>query len=183
MAGWLNSVSDQNNSDSASPHVSVSTWGLGLRRGGFATLTLGPAGWLALLSPGVVIGLLVARLSGGSFALFGIIGGLAIWFAAVSIERLFAGHRPMSFVVDPSLSAEELERVAEAARYAGITFDHHETFNHESAVEEPSPNLAEDERGPDVDNTRPDQAGSMFVTKTKYSARLANIIEIKRHAP
>ena len=130
------------------------------------------------LSPGVVIGLLVARLSGGSFALFGIIGGLAIWFAAVSVERLFAGHRPMSFVVDPSLSAEELERVAEAARYAGITFDHHETFDHESAVEEPSPNL-----GPDVDNTRPDQAGSMFVTKTKYSARLANIIEIKRHAP
>lgn len=110
MAGWLNSVSNQNNSDSASPHVSVSTWGLGLRRGGFATLTLGPAGWLALLSPGVVIGLLVARLSGGSFALFGIIGGLAIWFAAVSVERLFAGHRPMSFVVDPSLSAEELER-------------------------------------------------------------------------
>ena len=126
----------------------------------------------------MVIGLLVARLSDGSFALFGIIGGLAIWFAAVSVERLFAGHRPMSFVVDPSLSAEELERVAEAARYAGITFDHHETFDHESAVEEPSPNL-----GPDVDNTRPDQAGSMFVTKTKYSARLANIIEIKRHAP
>ena len=119
MAGWLNSVSNQNNSDSASPHVSVSTWGLGLRRGGFATLTLGPAGWLALLSPGVVIGLLVARLSGGSFALFGIIGGLAIWFAAVSIERLFAGHRPMSFVVDPSLSAEELERVAEAACVEG----------------------------------------------------------------
>lgn len=157
MAGWLKSPNNQNDSDSASPHVSVSTWGLRLRHGGFAALRLGIAGWLALLSPGVVFGLLVARLTDASFLLFGVIGGITIWFLAVSIERLFAGNRPTHFDVAPALTAGELERVAEAARYAGIKYEHRET----------------EEAG---------DTGSMFVTKAKFVTRLGNIVDLGRES-
>ncbi len=164
MTGWLNSSpNNQNNSDSSSSRVSVSTWGLRLRHGGFAALRLSPAGWLALLSPGVVIGLLIARLTGGSFVLWGVIGGVTIWILAAIGERMFAGNRPTRFDVAPAVSPDELERVAEAARYAGIKFEHHET-----AANEPGQGLSDD-------------ASSMFVTKAKYATRLQNIIALKQH--
>lgn len=168
MARRLQSSNNQSDVDSTSPHVRVSTWGLRLRNGGFAELRLGSAGWLALLSPGVVLGLLVARLSSGSFIVWGTIGGVMIWLLAVAAERLSAGNRPTHFDAVPPLSAAELERVEEAARYAGIKFEHTES-------EAPS------DAGSTVDNSEGvAQARSMFVTKTKYVARLQNIVAIKR---
>ena len=150
MTGWFNNSSETPN-DAQSPQVGVTTWGLRLGQGGFATVTLGPAGWLALLSPGVVIGLLIARLSDSSFVVFGIAGGVAIWLASVGIERAFAGNRMARFSIEPSLSVEELDVTLEAARHAGITFDH--------GIED---------------------GASEFSTKAKYVARLHNIVRIAR---
>lgn len=140
-------------SGKVSPRVSVSTWGLQLRQGGFASVELNFAGWLALLSPGVVSGLLVARLTDGSFVLFGLIGGFVIWFGAVVADRLRSSHIPSLFSV-AHLSERELEKVEESARYAGIKFEH------------------------DVDDA--DEPTSIFRTKTKYVTRLRNLIELAR---
>lgn len=148
----------ENPEKTAGPHVSVSTWGLRMRQGGFASVKLGPTGWLALLSPGAVLGLLIARLTGGSFIVFGVIGALVIWLAAISLDRVFSGNRPTNFDVEPPLSSAVLERVEEAARYAGIKFEH--------LVRETSENNNGGAQDPE----------SVFVTKTKYVARLKNIV-------
>ena len=152
MTGWFNNSSETpNGANTQGPQVGVTTWGLQLRHGGFAMLNLGAAGWLALLSPGVVIGLLIARLSDNSFIIFGIVGGIVIWLAAVGIERAFAGNQMARFSIEPSLSADELDATLEAARHAGIKFDH--SFEDDA---------------------------SRFETKAKYMARLHNIVRVAR---
>lgn len=165
MSDW-SSLSSKNQSDPerSSPHVSVSTWGLCLRRGGFATFQLGASGWLALLSPGAVLGLLVARLTDGSFVIWGVAGALAVWLIAVGIERTFAGHRATAFHITPALNDAQFEGVAEAARYAGIKFEHMRRGD----VDEGE--VADERLGSE------DVGASVFSTKAKYRARLQNII-------
>lgn len=152
MADWLNkSPSNPSVSSSASPRVGLTTWGLRLRYGGLVT-ELSPPGWLALLSPGVVIGLLIARLTDNSFVLFGVVGGVAIWAAAIVVDRVLSGHRGARMLVEPPLSASELEQLEESSRYAGIKFEHRVL----------------------------DESGSALETKAKYVARLRNLVALAR---
>lgn len=141
-------------SNATNPQAGLPVWGFRVRNGGFASLKLGASGWLALLSPGVVIGLLIARLSDSSFLLWGVIGGVTIWVIAVAVERFFAGNRPGKLSVEPSLTDTELDAVSEAARYAGIKFEHV------------------------VDDASDD--GSVLASKTKFLTRLNNIVHIVR---
>ena len=152
MAGWTN---NDGTDRSTGPRISLLTTGLNPRQGGFASIEPNAIGWLALLSPGVVLGLLFARLTGRSFVVFGLIGGVLIWGLAVGIERAFAGNRPSRMRISPPLKEAELSGVEEAARHAGIAFSHR---------------LSESEDGPD----------SVLETKTKFIARLHNIVEIHR---
>jgi len=145
MADWQNNSPMQ---PSAGPHVGFTTWGLRPRQGGFASVQLNAVGWLALLSPGVVLGLLIARLTTSSFVAWGLAGGFAIWFVAVLLDRIVSGHRPSRLSLDSALGDDELELVTEAARHAGIKFEHHV-----------------------------DDASSTFEMKAKYMARLHNIIQ------
>ena len=130
---------------------------LDLRKGGFVSFDLDVARWLALISPGVVLGLLIARLSDTSFLVWGILGGLTIWLAAVSIDRTISGHRETRHVVVPSLTPTELQEVGEAARYAGIKVDH-----------------VSDLDSPDTDT------GSVFTMKSKFVKRFDNLVDVVR---
>ena len=152
MPGWTNNHATDG---SIGPRIGLLTSGLNPRQGGFASVELNAVGWLALLSPGVVLGLLFARLTGRSFVVFGLIGGVLIWGLAVGLERAFAGNRPSRMQISPPLKEVELSRVEEAARHAGIAFTHR---------------LSESEDGPE----------SVLETKTKFGARLHNIVEIHR---
>ena len=141
-------------SSSTNPQFGPTPWRPRARYGGFALLRLGAAGWLALLSPGVVLGLLIARLSDASFVLWGVIGGITIWVTAVAVERFFAGNRGGHLPVSPALTDAELPGVAEAARYAGIKFEH--------VIDGDAGNR------------------SILAAKNKYLARLNNIVHTCR---
>jgi len=106
-----------------------------------------------LISPGAVIGLAFARLTDRSFVVWGIVGGLVIWAAAVGVERLLYGRRQSRLSFSPPLTDAQLDEVAEAARYAGIKFEHQ------------------------VDNL--EDSASVFTLKTKYHKRLKAIVHKK----
>jgi len=94
-----------------------------VHRRGFRTVRLNAVGWIALVAPGVVLGLLFARLTDRSLIVFGLLGGLVIVTAAMALDHFRAGRRPTGLDVDP-LSDIEVERLAEAGRHAGIRFEH-----------------------------------------------------------
>ena len=139
-----------------------------LRTGGFVSVELNAAGWLALISPGVVIGLAIARLTGTSFVLWGIVGGVLIWAAAVGIDRLRHRHRKCRVLFSPALTETQLEQVEEAARYAGIKFEHQ--------IDDPLL-FAEADR-PDDPQAIPEPS-SVFTLKNQYRKRLRTIVNNK----
>lgn len=101
------------------------------RRGLFQSVQLNAIGWVALLAPGVVLGLLFARITGRSLLVWGVVGGLTILAVAVAIDYYRSSRRPSGLSVE-ALSAAELQALAEAGRHAGIKFEH-ESDPHDEA--------------------------------------------------
>ncbi len=125
-----------------------------LRTGGFQAIELNLVGWISLLGPGVVIGLLFARLTDRSFWLWGAVGGLVIWIVALTIDNYRFGRRDGRLHAD-ALDEPQLERLAEAARYAGISYEHEFTDS-------------------------PDGAQSTFHAQQRHINRLGNLLRETR---
>lgn len=128
-----------------------------VRKGGFATVELNAVGWVALVGPGVVAGLLFARLTERSFLLWGAVGGVIVWAIAVTLDNVRDGQRPGRLHTDP-IDAESLHKLTEAARHAGITFTHEDV---------------DDENG----------QASVLHAKNRHLDRLANILWQVRDQP
>lgn len=121
-SGWFNQGSTGETLFSKAGFMNP--WQQRLRQGGFLSVELNAVGWVAVIGPGVVLGLLYARLTDRSFVVWGLLGGLAIWLAAVVVDNLRYGRRPGRYVHTPPLSPDTLERFSEATRHAGIKFTH-----------------------------------------------------------
>lgn len=127
------------------------------RAGGLRSVDLNAAGWLALLSPGVVLGLLVARLTDSSFVIFGVLGGFTIWLVAVLADNARFGRQKIRLDVR-ALTDSQLESLAEASRHAGIKFDH------ESEIDE--------DNGP----------RSLFRLQNRHRNRFRALVDLSREA-
>lgn len=120
MSGWFNYGPEGNRRQSVFGFWRVGAW---LRSGGLRSVELNAVGWVALISPGVVLGLLVARLTDSSFWVFGLVGGVTIWAIAALVDNFRFGRVPARLTTE-RLNDAELEHLVEAARHAGIRFEH-----------------------------------------------------------
>jgi len=118
VTGWF-----RYSPDNATTDYAAERWLRNVHRRGFRTVRLNAVGWIALVAPGVVLGLLFARLTSRSLVLWGLVGGAVIVAAAMALDHFRAGRRQSGLSVE-LLNETELERLAEAGRHAGIRFEH-----------------------------------------------------------
>lgn len=128
MTRTLANVNTWHNDDGSGGNNAAAVLGLWrvgewLRHGGLRSVQLDAVGWVALLSPGVVLGLLFARLTDRSFWVFGAIGGITIWTLAALLDNFRYGRQPHRLSTE-LLSDDALDRLMEASRHAGINVDH-----------------------------------------------------------
>lgn len=94
-----------------------------LRSGGFVSVELNAAGWLAVLAPGVIGGAILAVTLGLSLLLMLFLGAVGGWIIAVTIDRVKDRYRLSGYQYDP-LTVAEIDQVARRARELGFDVEH-----------------------------------------------------------
>lgn len=89
------------------------------RRGFFRAVDLNATGWLAVLAPGIAIGMATAIAMGWSVALLALVGALGSWAVALSFDA--RAHRRMGVSVHAAgMTREQLQPVVDRLASRGI---------------------------------------------------------------
>lgn len=90
-----------------------------IRSGGFRSSRLNALGWLAVLGPGLVAGLVGSLLVGGSVLLLGVLGMAMSWAVALAIDHLAWRRIPFSLGLPP-VELDLAEGLIDGLRARGV---------------------------------------------------------------